>query len=237
MAFTMTMPDKFGTIDEDGEFDEDTYDEFSYIVRKLFKVDDFDYATGATKAVITNVSRKYVYKFPFNGYYNVINYAYDDEGETYILPEDEWVYDFCEFRNAEGSLKNNYCNEEIEYYESMIPDELKVFFAKETIKEKMGIFFYRQEKCIPACDCNNYTIDKKVSDSVHKLNSYFDFFTAQWLMDAEERYGTELVEDFLVWLNDESNIRDLHDRNYGYSEIDGRPVIIDWGGYHEGEEI
>ena len=202
-------------------------EDFKKIVRTLFDLDkytDFDYATGATKIVLTNLFDDCVIKFPCRGVYERVVHCDDEDGD------EEDFYNFERYTGAESSNereKDNYCEAEVEKVED-IPDEFKVFFAlTEKIEPYEDVFYYKQERCVPYADSEK-TSSTKVSEDIRNENEDFE---EDWLAIAEETYGTDLTLDFLIWLNANSDITDLHRNNYGYSCKDGRPVIIDWGGY------
>lgn len=209
-------------------------------------------AFGASKAVIIPDQGNYVWKFPFRGHWN----DYENEEEVRQAREKferyhpklevVWVDEMTAFVPFVGALCEeenwNYCGAEIEILEE-VPDEFKIFFAK-TIEEKIGdVVYYTQEKCVTECYADedieiyekvNSAKDRKISDKTKEENEWCGrVFNDDWLKWAEALYGEDRVFSFLEWLNGDGDIiSDLHDENYGYSKVDGRPVLMDWAGYH-----
>jgi hypothetical protein len=167
--------------------------------------------------------------------------VYEEEEDYVVINDKNYWYNY--FVGAYGSIKNNYCNSEIEMYKN-IPDEFKCLFAKVEFVDRNNIEYYTQETCITRYDIdedrkqsevfysrisNKVTLSKKVKD----VNEYTQIgFDNAWLAYAEAFYGEDFIADFLQWIYDSDMIRDMHDENYGFSLVDNRPVIIDFAGYN-----
>ena len=206
-----------------------------------------NFAFGASKLVVVpdeNLGR--VIKFPFccslrEVPYNIDLSVYEEEEDYVIINGKSYWYNY--FTKAYGSIKNNYCNSEIEIYKN-VPDEFKCLFAKVEFIDRNNIEYYTQETCITRYDIdedreqsdvfysrisNKPTLSKKVKD----VNEYTcTGFDDAWLAYAEDFYGEDFIADFLQWIYDSKIITDMHDENYGFSLIDNRPVIIDFAGYN-----
>ena len=202
---------RFG-LGNDSNPTEKTIRYIQYVIDAVYRPFDsieLEIKSGASKAVVLNVERDYVLKFPFNGYYDYHNTWRDFKGaDSY---DEKW----------------NYCKAEIEIYCS-IPCEYRCFFAETKEIEYDDIRYYKQERVIPSANDDECRTSQLPSDSV--MSNDCTGFNQEWLAVAEQLYGTEFVVDFLNWLHS-SEITDLHEENYGYAESDGRPLILDWAGY------
>ena len=210
----LTIPRLFGPAPNRSYPPAAIMDEFEETCRELFhkKYEEFEYATGASKIVITSFSESVVYKFPYRGYFE-----YDKIYTDKIPVEDMGFRD----------LSIDYCDFEVDL-EEQIPEEFQKFFAWIDRIEERGIVYYRQEKC--TVDDWSDDITFKTTAASDSLNSENRWFSEKWLARAEELYGEEEVLEFLEWLAD-FGISDLHGENYGYTNDGELPVIIDWGGY------
>lgn len=223
------LPCDFGLYGEGGELEGDAFIALEDMVYALWGQCWFDYKHGISKVVITSIEGDYVYKFPFYGYYNDENAEeYNEETDCYELVREP---DFYGFSGAYGTNNSDYCNAEIEllkeYNENYGRKFNKMFPFTDKIQIK-GITCYKQERCICVNDTNREKTYQP-SEKVSKINEYIMCFDEDWIGEIEYRYGTEYALDFLDFAYD--NLEDMHFRNYGYSEIDGRPVVIDWAGY------
>lgn len=254
MSVNISLPEYFGynTSDYFREEEEPIMEEIVTAIKREHNIDGaYDTAFGASKAVIIPEQGDYVWKFPFRGHWNY----YEDEAEVKQARERfekhhpelkvVWVDEltaFVPFRGAYCEEENwNYCGAEMEIFEE-VPDEFKVFFA-ETTEEKIGdVVYYAQEKCVTEYYADedieiyekvNSAKDRKISDKTKEENEWCGrVFNDDWLKWAEALYGEDRVFSFLEWLNSDGDIiSDLHDENYGYSKVDGRPVLMDWAGY------
>ena len=214
------LPFDFGLYGEDGYLTDDATTALEDITAALWGT-WLEYKQGISKVVITSVEGDYVYKFPFNGYY------YDND-KVDIDEEDADFYYFC---GAYGTDSSNYCNAEIEkleYFVEKYGDTFKRMFPYTEKVQVKGVECYKQERCKDVRSGQN-TSSWKPSDVVSKRNKDTIGFLAEWIGEVEKRYGTQYALNFLIFAYDE--LTDMHFGNYGYSEIDGRPVIIDWAGY------
>lgn len=211
------LPENFGLYGVDGDLEGECYEALSDMVQALWGEKWFSFKHGVSKVVITSIKGDYVYKFPFRGYYDIDN-AYDDEPE------------FCEFCGGGGSDYTNYCDSEIAMLEDFDEEFLIMFPHTEEVKIK-GVTCYKQERCICVTDTTG-NMSIKPSKAVSEKNSKTQDFLEEWIGIVENYYGTEFTLRFLEFAY--SSIGDdMHYGNYGYSKIDGRPVVIDWAGYYD----
>lgn len=255
MSVNISLPEYFGYNDSDyfRAEEEPIMKEIVTVIKRKHNINGgYDVAFGASKAVIIPEQGDYVWKFPFRGHWNY----YENEAEVKESRERFeryhsglkviWVDEltaFVPFVGAPCKEENwNYCGAEMEIFEE-VPDEFEVFFAK-TTEEKIGdVVYYAQEKCVTEYyadeDIEIYekiesAKDRKISDKTKEENEWGGrIFSDDWLKWAEALYGEDRVFSFLEWLNGAGDIiSDLHNENYGYSKVDGRPVLMDWAGYY-----
>lgn len=231
------VPSDFGS--DENEDDYYYYD----VVRQIRETGVFsntygedEYFCGASKLVFDVRSDK-VIKLPFTGYHYYADGEYDDETGFY---EDEEVFE--EFRGANNSINNwDYCLTEVEKYALAENAGFEKFFAKTELFCRVdGHPIYLQDKVIVYAE-GGYQSFPPSEQSKQYCEKHFSYenksfkgaktLPNDWVAKAVDLYGAEEVENFLVFLEKE-RFSDLHYHNIGYTR-DGRPVILDYSGYHE----
>ena len=238
MSEMLSMPKRFGTLlcADSTVFEENTIEEFFYIVHELFG-HSCPYKTGATKIVLdVDYTADYIVKFPLFGYYWESNE--DEPADIYY--SDDYDCDcssmssciWHEYGGAFGDSRNDYCKQEFDFYEKVCKTgEYGCMFPKTEKVDCRGITYYKQERCYSTDDddCDMREPSNWVTSArTRRVNN--DFFSIDWVNEIERLYGEDFAADFIMWAKE--TIDDLHSGNYGYSAVDGRPVILDWGGYN-----
>lgn len=172
--------------------------------------------SGATKAVI--VLEDMAIKIPFNGYYD--------------------SFGFQEFTCARDQGTGwDYCAAELDVLRSAAVEGLEMCFAQEEFVGTIGGYpVYAQERCViwdHIHDYQDYTKEKRDSTEKYVSSKGYYCFNECWLSDFLDYYGSEMLEKFLDFV-ETNEIMDLHGGNLGY--VGNRPVIVDYGDYHEGSE-
>ena len=214
-------------------------DSLSYFYKgELVHTDeDYEETTGATKLVIID-DNSYVVKVP-------LRYVYDDC--LYDAENDEYYDDYTPLDGAPNPIDDDdystwdYCHSEIQYYQLAKDAGIGCLFA-ETVKycdEPYPV--YLQEKCInfwkrkspPRSEKERKERTKELSKSAsYEQKDWILNFQDEWILDVVDLYGEQILFNLFNFL-DQYNINDLHSSNYGYSTIDGRPVLIDFSGFHD----
>lgn len=193
---------------------------------------DIDYEHGVSKAVLLIPGVDRVLKIPFNGYYS---YDIINEDEYYENDDVEPIYEdiFFEFENA-GSKSNtwDYCLTELEMYNVAKKAGFEEFFPK---TEVYGICdghpVYLQEKVIPYESISVSEEERKNYKTQTKDKSrVFNWISTKWGMDVIAMYGLDRANEFFDFIDNNGMASDLHNGNLGYTK-DGKPVILDWGGF------
>lgn len=190
---------------------------------------DWDY--GCSKLIFKPPNTSYVIKTPLTGYYS--------NNEEYI---------YSDFTGATGSKPNDYCNAELELYQSIKETHPNIlcFFAETAYigRNKQGKDFYAQEKVIPAFyyedeESENSTLRPSeaskifVHDHICRDDKDYYNFDTQWLALALDYYGINKLNELFAYLTlDKSLSSDLHTQNYGYRVSDGSPCILDFSGFN-----
>ena len=92
-----------------------------------------------------------------------------------------------------------------------------------------GTNFYLQEKAITLYDGGSFYNKEDSRPDVSQLYDFLDFYpNFYWLIDLVDYCGYERAKKFLLFLQENGMMQDLHDNNIGY--IDNRPVLIDYAG-------
>lgn len=195
------------------------------------EVVDKDWNYGCSKLVFKPPNASYVIKTPLTGYYS------DDK---------EYIY--SDFTGAKGSKPNDYCNAELELYQSIkeTHSDILCFFAETAYIgcNKQGKPFYAQEKVIPAFyyedDDNEELLLRPseaskvfVADRIRHNDKDYNNFDAQWLALALDYYGDQKLKNLFNYLASNKDLsNDLHTQNYGYRVSDGSPCILDFSGFN-----
>lgn len=220
----LNIPDTFGKYEESDEPNYDIAWEVS---------GDYETETGASKYVIIPDNASYVIKIPFDGYFN-------DE-ETYNEETEEYEYEdtaFISFECAEADENWNYCEAELNIYDMAVEAGFGEFFAETlAFKYQNSRMTYLQEKCITYSNKRNenasdtsIAIAKNISRS--KYNSkYYHRFSDSWIADCIDYYGLEKTLAFIQYASANHIDDDMHYGNFGYSQKDGRPVLIDFSSF------
>lgn len=186
------------------------------------RVPEFDYEAGATKLVIMPEDRDYVIKIPFTGCY------------------DEWG-DYTPFYGAEDAgFGADYCEAEQIYYSEARRAGYEKFFMKVYCVHSVERYpIYVQEKVDEFCRYTSYANQKKyisneslktvASNNLEVKTQLPKYWLASCLtvLNGDE----ERLMGFVEFLEKTGIKTDLHGGNLGYFK--GRPVIVDYGGYHE----
>lgn len=179
--------------------------------------------SGATKIVL----------FPFEGNYVVkIPFSHDSYNDSYCDDEnDEKPNQFYGAGEPDGW---DYCRAETILYEKAEKFHIEDCFLKTEllgyvhshpiyIQEKVEMYFSRNDE------------SPKDWDSEQKIQLYcqshnYWCFNSYWIDDFLKFYGEKMFDLLSKFLRDNC-IHDLHGGNLGY--INNRPVIVDYGSYHE----
>lgn len=220
----LKIPENFG-----GNMENDDYDWLyawcEETVNKHLTIPHF-YVHGVSKLVFVLKEQDWVIKIPFNGYYsNVL----DDETCEYGKEEEEY-WTFFQYAAENGW---DYCNVELEKYESVQSRGLECFFAdtRYLCSDKNNYPIYIQEKVIPCSDDKEKRTPSKKSLELVKDKHYFN---DEWVAIAIDFYGEHKVKQFLDYIENIDPIisDDLHTGNYGYRP-DGSPCLLDFSGWSE----
>ena len=139
--------------------------------------------------------------------------------------------------------------EEVEIYNRAMAQDLAKFFPKTAFLVRVnGIDFVAQEKIdksVSECDrtdvkkfqrISKTATDKivvKIEQEFQKAgNGYHRSLDHNWAKMAIVLYGKRACKALCEFVIDNS-INDLHGSNIGYK--DGRPIILDFSGYHREE--
>ena len=211
------IPDNFGPDEED--FDGIIPEDFQTVFDQL----DASVQTkwGISQFVIMKREWDKVVKIGFRGWYLWDN----DREDTY----------FQEYFT-------NYADKAFNLYEEAEEWGIAPIFAGMELLGSNGSYnVYLQErvKCDFAeawatGDVNRVSSDNSRTYVESKMRTEMGIwrnFDLNWLAQAVDCYGKELVEDTMAFLR-EHRIYDFHDGNYGYRE-DGTPVIIDWADFEQ----
>lgn len=92
-----------------------------------------------------------------------------------------------------------------------------------------GVNFYMQEKAVTIYDNGSFYNKEEPRPDVSRLYDFLDFYpNFYWLIDLVDYCGYDRAKSFLLFLQENKIMEDLHDGNIGY--IDNRPVLIDYAG-------
>lgn len=214
-------------------FCNEDYMEFEDEMRDVLWAEGIEatFSQGASKFVIVPADSDYVIKIPFN-------FCGDEDDAEYCRTHDGYdEYEECH------PFHCNYCDEETEIYEKAKDWEIEDAFSElDMIRTTNTMqWFYVQEKVVPICDLyeENFTkikspinISKDSEEKYRKFNCDDSSLNPTFVKAMIEFFGIDFVKQFMDFLYD-CNVSDLHDGNYGFRLSDGKPVLFDYGGYHE----
>ena len=206
-------------LNADEGFTEDDVDDFISSI-DFTKVPEFDYEAGATKLVIIPYTRDYVIKIPFSGRYSCGEYI------PFSMAEDnDWGDNYCE---AERLL----------YEEAKEKGYAQFFLPLELINDTKYYPMYIQERADNiVCymdDEDTKAYSSENSKEIVRSNGNFacslaNYWTASCLTSLNE--DSDKMYHFIEFLRTTGIMNDLHRGNLGFKN--NKPVIIDYGGYHE----
>ena len=209
----------------DGFFGNSDAEDFINTITLFKEGKDFVYDTGVTKLVIIPKHEKYVIKIPFSGSYN-------------------WVGDYEPFYGASGPCEDNYCEAELDYYQTAVEEGFDEFFLPiERVLTDSGYYVYIQAKAESFC-CDMEDEDEAQFSSIESRKKYrdldnhttitYNFNNIElWMSSCLEQLegNVEKLVNFISFLHEWSIDQDLHRGNVGYYH--NKPVIIDYGGYND----
>jgi hypothetical protein len=185
---------------------------------------------GVSKAVIVIPECEKVIKVPFNGYYDTSACKYykeETERYEYDASAERWI----PFHNANHDY--DYCADELAYYLEAENAGLAKCFAETSFYgyAKYQTPIYLQEKSIALCDDDSCRRSSQWAKEVVKWNDWEDKIDKFWIELAVDYYGEEVIGELIDFLEANNLLDDLHRGNIGFSEKDGRPVLIDFSGW------
>ena len=219
--------DKFLPLEKSMRLTEDTFEDFindhdSGIIE--------DYAHGASKLVVFLKDANFVVKIPFTGY------MFDSEDSDYC----DNYYDFEGAEEDDSGECWDYCWTEAAVYQRAVAAGVEKYLLKtEKIGEINGYPIYIQEKCVSFFNSSVNTPSNKekiasrnnLEDNniyAEVLSSVFCFYCYLDIINGEDTY-----ESFGRFNNfAEEYLSDIHNGNIGFN-VCGKPVILDYSGYHE----
>lgn len=180
---------------------------------------------GCTKLVLFPKDLELVVKIPFNCSSETLESWDSETGEDIV----EEYY----FENAEGEEGWNYCAAEEYYYSEACSCGVEdAFLENKFIGYIKGHPIYIQKKVLMYEESEGTFAEKEesVKKSVAALKKdYLVSFPDKWAADFIEYYGEEKMRQLVEFLEDYVSHNDFHQGNLGY--IEGRPVIVDYGGF------
>lgn len=188
----------------------------------------WNWETGASKLVI----------IPDDNYDFVIKIPFNSSSEPTVDWDDDEFYPLeCARLPITGGYSFDYCQSETEYYELAIEEGVSMFFAETIYLGDYGGYpVYLQEKCEKVYskrEGENPTPKQvKQAKELYANNYGIGSLIEKFIYYMLEKYEKESVEKFSEFLEN-CGIGDLHSGNYGYSAIDGRPILFDFSGYNE----
>lgn len=181
--------------------------------------------SGASKIVIVPQYLPFVIKIPFNGQFIwVDDVDNEDGGEVCFFP-------FCEAL-PEGSY--NYCERELSLIERAEHFGWGFLMPHmEFLGYMNGYPAYIQEKV--QCGARGKTSENSL-ECARTMDRYYRYGPEQWRAAVIEQYGEPIWRSFVDWCFSFSEsytiLDDLHASNVGIA-YDGRPVILDVGGFND----
>ncbi len=180
-------------------------------------VPDYDFLYGSTKLVIVPKDRDYVVKIPFN----------DNEKAVVEYPDGNWTEDYGW----------DYCEVEQEIYQIAKEHGFEQFFLPiESLTDGFSPYPVYIQKKVEVLDATDKSQEryssaeaKKKVKLFRKMMSKIDINWRAALLDSLGSMGK--MKDFFYFLKKYGIYDDLFNFNLGY--CDGKPVILDYGGYRE----
>lgn len=176
----------------------------------------WDYEVGATKLVLIAEELDYVIKIPFNG---ANNWAVGFQ-DFYGLPEG--VYDYCQY-------------EQELYDKAFFAGVREMFLPLIFVDRIKTIPVYIQEKvsCFYAPRTYSKNSEEYLKEKLKRNEGYLSHkIPFNWIAQVMDFLGSvEKFENFMNFIKKEHIDLDLHVNNVGF--INGRPIILDYGGYFE----
>ena len=175
--------------------------------------------SGLSKVVIVPQNLPFVIKIPFNG-----QFLWDDEDEECFFP----------YHEARSDCSYDYCARELELIERaeyfgwgfMVPHA-------EYLTQVCGRPVYIQEKV--RCGARGQTSENSL-ERARQMDRYYKYGPEEWRAAVIEKYGEPIWRSFVDWCcsapEDYNMLDDLHRSNVGIA-YDGRPVILDVGGFSD----
>lgn len=217
--------------------------EDDYVIESAYDRDLFFHDSGVTKIVLIprDENEQFVIKVPFHDYWSFSPY-YDDE-------EEEERDGYSEMHNAEDPITGicswDYCHREESLYKIATSQGIGQCFPQTQLWGDQPYPIYLQERCTEVFATKRKDRATSTFDDYENIKYQFDprtqmfarllSFDTRWIVDFVDHYSIEILKKFLSFLLN-YNIVDLHSGNYGYSAIDGRPVIIDFAGFSEDDD-
>ena len=228
---SLDIPNEFGA-----DLDNDDYSQIEDVCYRVLEdndLSDFDYRTGASKAVFVSDNYDYVLKIPFSGYWR---YVEERDEEGYLSDSKE---EFVSYENAGYDSDWNYCESEESIYNNAVEYGVEQFFAATVFYGYTPTNYpvYTQPRVISYFD---YEYDHEKTYTKEEITHASDIIAnsriqtglrTEWIIDAIAAFGEDAVLKLISFI-DLEGITDLHTSNYGYT-LDGKPVIFDYAGWHE----
>lgn len=211
------IPEGFGPDEED--YDYIIPDDFQTVIDQLPK--NVYTKWGISQFVIIKDDWDMVAKIGFNGWHVWEDYSENTHFQPYNI---------------------NYAQKSFHLYQEAQKRGIDPIFAEMVILGNAGdstVYLQEKVKCDFASSWETGDCKRKFSDDSHDYvvmrrrvgRGAWRMFESDWLAQAIDYYGKELVENLMFFL-EEYRIYDFHEGNYGYRE-DGTPVLIDWADFSE----
>lgn len=205
-----------------------------------FDKEDIYLYYGASKLVVYPKYEEFVIKIPYIGYVDEDDVVYGEYDWDCVDPVS--YENITDFSNAAYPLYDNfgwdYCRTESEYFILAQQYGIEKMFAQTLytgtyqhnpiyIQEKCCSLEHSSRKIRESCNVNlDKSIDLVKTYSKGYNTNCYTSLTSLMLKDYSEKDCINLIK----FLSD-YNIGDLHPGNYGFSEIDGRPILIDYSDF------
>lgn len=183
-------------------------------------VPDYDFVYGSTKLVIIPKDRDYVVKIPFNDNEKALVYYPDTDQEN-----DRYGWDYCEV--------------EQEIYQIAKEHNFEQFFLPiESLTDGYSPYPVYIQKKVEVLDETDRSQERYSSVESKKRVKVFRKLTKidiNWKAALLDALGSlSKLREFFHFLEKYGISDDLYNFNVGY--CDGKPVILDYGGYNEDQE-
>lgn len=194
-------------------------------------IEDFFFASGASKFVIVLEEEDFVIKIPYDGEYY---WNYEEEDIVYepfhkanLFTKVDYDWNYCEV-------------ERILYKRAKLAGVGQFFSGVVKIGEVEGRPVYAQEIAITygeggtsGREASEYAKNSFPSVSSKIYTDCHFHAPEDWLCAAIDIYGMDAINKLSQFIHD-NQIADLHYENIGFSK-DGLPVIMDYSSYNENE--